>query len=553
MIARTLAPKLQEKLGGTFIVAQQGRRRRHGRRRRGQARGARRLHDPRLVARAVRDRPAPDQEHRLRPAEGLRLHHGRRAGAERAGRAGELAAQVAGRRARVPQGQPRQDELRLGRQRHQRPPHRRAVLAGDRHQRPAHSLQGRRAGDVRPARRPGRRDLHEHQHRPAAHQGRQAARAGDHQHEALAAAARRADDGRVGPQGRDGLLVAGVRGAQGPARRHQGQAARGASSPGSTTRRSSPSCSSSASRSSATRRSSSPPSRRASSRAGRRSSRSARSPPTDARRAIAPPGAAMAEESAVAPLYISMHEGDNVAIVANDGGLPAGTRFPSGLDAGRQGAAGPQGRARRPRRRRRRCAATTSRSAARARAIPAGSWVHERLLEMPDARSLDGLPIATVKRRAAGAARGLHLRGLSQRRRLGRHAQHPGDHDHRAVRRRRRRVRGRAHQGRAAAEVPERRRRRRPRAHLRLRRRDRRAGRGDPDPHAAQHQPEPELRQRGDGGEPRLREAAARAAAAAGHASRSSTSATSPTSARPRKPGSTSSACRTRRTSASCR
>jgi galactarate dehydratase len=29
--------------------------------------------------------------------------------------------------------------------------------------------------------------------------------------------------------------------------------------------------------------------------------------------------------------------------------------------------------------------------------IPAGSWVHERLLTMPDARGLDGLPIATVK------------------------------------------------------------------------------------------------------------------------------------------------------------
>ena len=31
------------------------------------------------------------------------------------------------------------------------------------------------------------------------------------------------------------------------------------------------------------------------------------------------------------PLYIRMHADDNVAIVANDGGLPAGTVFPSGL------------------------------------------------------------------------------------------------------------------------------------------------------------------------------------------------------------------------------
>ena len=96
------------------------------------------------------------------------------------------------------------------------------------------------------------------------------------------------------------------------------------------------------------------------------------------------------------PLYITMHGADNVAIVANDGGLPAGTQFPSGLtlvDKVPQGhkvalvdlAAGDAvlrynvviGRA--------------------ARAIPAGSWVHERLLEMPAARSLEGLPISTVK------------------------------------------------------------------------------------------------------------------------------------------------------------
>ncbi len=32
----------------------------------------------------------------------------------------------------------------------------------------------------------------------------------------------------------------------------------------------------------------------------------------------------------VEPLYITMHERDNVAIVANDGGLPAGTAFAGG-------------------------------------------------------------------------------------------------------------------------------------------------------------------------------------------------------------------------------
>ncbi|MGY4827658.1 galactarate dehydratase [Sphaerotilaceae bacterium SBD11-9] len=96
------------------------------------------------------------------------------------------------------------------------------------------------------------------------------------------------------------------------------------------------------------------------------------------------------------PLYITMHDHDNVAIVANDGGLPAGTAFPNGLtlvDKVPQGhkvalvdiAAGDAVR---------RYNVTIGRAV---RDIAAGSWVHERLLEMPDARSLDGLPIATVK------------------------------------------------------------------------------------------------------------------------------------------------------------
>jgi galactarate dehydratase len=39
----------------------------------------------------------------------------------------------------------------------------------------------------------------------------------------------------------------------------------------------------------------------------------------------------MAEKTSAQPLYIRMHERDNVAIVANDGGLPAGATFASGL------------------------------------------------------------------------------------------------------------------------------------------------------------------------------------------------------------------------------
>ena len=95
LIARTLAPTLQAKLGGTFIIENKAGATGTVGGGAGQARRARRLHDLRLVARAVRDRAAPDQEHALRPAEGLRLHHRGGAGAQRAGRAGQLAAQDA--------------------------------------------------------------------------------------------------------------------------------------------------------------------------------------------------------------------------------------------------------------------------------------------------------------------------------------------------------------------------------------------------------------------------------------------------------------------------
>ena len=96
------------------------------------------------------------------------------------------------------------------------------------------------------------------------------------------------------------------------------------------------------------------------------------------------------------PLTIRMHERDNVAIVANVGGLPVGTVLPSGLvlvDKVPQGhkvalealAAGDAVR---------RYDVVIGRAS---RAIPAGSWVHERLLDMPAARALEGLPVATVQ------------------------------------------------------------------------------------------------------------------------------------------------------------
>jgi galactarate dehydratase len=101
-------------------------------------------------------------------------------------------------------------------------------------------------------------------------------------------------------------------------------------------------------------------------------------------------------EPRTAPLYITMHALDNVAIVANDGGLPAGTRFASGLVL----------REKVPQAHKVALVDLAEGEAVRRynvpigyalRDIPAGSWVHEGLLEMPAARELQGLPMATVK------------------------------------------------------------------------------------------------------------------------------------------------------------
>lgn len=100
--------------------------------------------------------------------------------------------------------------------------------------------------------------------------------------------------------------------------------------------------------------------------------------------------------AAARPLLIKMHEQDNVAIVANDGGLPAGTLLDSGLtlvdkvpQAHKVALVDlPQGTAVRR---------YNVPIGYALQAIPAGSWVHERLLRMPEARELEGLPIATVK------------------------------------------------------------------------------------------------------------------------------------------------------------
>ena len=97
------------------------------------------------------------------------------------------------------------------------------------------------------------------------------------------------------------------------------------------------------------------------------------------------------------PVVIRVHERDDVAIVANDGGLPTGTALPDGL-ALREHV--PQGHK----------VALVDLAAGSAvrrygvpigyavRDIPAGSWVSERLLQMPPPRGLDDLPVATLRR-----------------------------------------------------------------------------------------------------------------------------------------------------------
>jgi galactarate dehydratase len=114
--------------------------------------------------------------------------------------------------------------------------------------------------------------------------------------------------------------------------------------------------------------------------------------------------------STVKPLHIRMHPNDNVAIVANTGGLPKGAVFVDGLALRDQI---PQGH---------KVALVDLAEGApvlrynvvigyAAKLLPAGSWVHERVLAMPAARELDNLPMATVKAPAMPALGGYTFEG----------------------------------------------------------------------------------------------------------------------------------------------
>ena len=93
------------------------------------------------------------------------------------------------------------------------------------------------------------------------------------------------------------------------------------------------------------------------------------------------------------PRYILVHENDNVAIIANSGGLPAGAVFPSGLQLIE---AIPQGH--------KVALVDIAQDAAIIRygeiigyaekAIPQGSWIDEALVRLPKAPPMASLPLA---------------------------------------------------------------------------------------------------------------------------------------------------------------
>jgi galactarate dehydratase len=103
----------------------------------------------------------------------------------------------------------------------------------------------------------------------------------------------------------------------------------------------------------------------------------------------------MAVETKLRPLYVQVHPQDTVAIIVNEGGLRAGTRFDSGLTLVEDV---PEAH---------KVALVDIEAGAPIirygsvigyadSAIPKGSWVHEERVRLPIAPSLDDLPLATA-------------------------------------------------------------------------------------------------------------------------------------------------------------
>src|SRR5258708_221345 len=116
------------------------------------------------------------------------------------------------------------------------------------------------------------------------------------------------------------------------------------------------------------------------------------------------------ERPATAPLYIRLREDDNVAIIANQGGLHPGAEFAGGLRLIEQI---PQGH---------KVALQDIAAGAAitrygevighaAKAIARGSWVKESLVLMPDAPSLSNLPKSKGKPPALEPLEGFTFEG----------------------------------------------------------------------------------------------------------------------------------------------
>jgi galactarate dehydratase len=114
--------------------------------------------------------------------------------------------------------------------------------------------------------------------------------------------------------------------------------------------------------------------------------------------------------AAVKPLYIKMHQNDNVAIVVNDGGLPAGTEFPGEFVLKTRVPQGhkialvdlAEGDAIR------RYDVTIGYAT---RDILQGSWIEESVVRMPPARELTNLPIANRAAQKAEPLEGYTFEG----------------------------------------------------------------------------------------------------------------------------------------------
>jgi galactarate dehydratase len=116
------------------------------------------------------------------------------------------------------------------------------------------------------------------------------------------------------------------------------------------------------------------------------------------------------QRAAAAPRYVRVHPDDNVAIVVNDGGLPAGAQFADGLTLRERtpqahkialrdlGAGDPVVR----------YGQTIGYATRR---LAAGSWVREEMISLPDPPPLDDLPLATATPPAPAPLHGYEFEG----------------------------------------------------------------------------------------------------------------------------------------------